>query len=163
MIKLIIFVFLLVVTSTLLSTVFLIDDTRRARCENLILHANSSDKVSYLKNWLDQNLQNEELLERIGYSGHLRSGEDEELFSLLAINWKLFEIDDEFAFISLNGLQKDRDGFLEPKNIKSVSFGHVRDSIIIKINDSGELGIPGIDKFKHKLIKINNEVEVYCD
>lgn len=131
-------------------------------CERIKGVAEDDEKISYMKNWANTKLSEEKVLNKLGWNGVVRLLDDPGVANLLAIDWHYLEINKNYSFVQVYRLYKDRDNFLNPKNIKSIAFGEGRTMILVKLNNSEDFYLDWPKGEKDKLININKEVAVYC-
>jgi len=139
-----------------------IDSDGGKRCGKLVDLAKDDKKIRYIESWIIENINNTNLLKELGYGGVIYSEGNPDFSNLLGLDWGFIGIDEEFASISFNRETNERNDFLISTNIKSVSIGDGRSSLIVKVNDSKQLGIPGMEKYTESLIEISDQISVFC-
>lgn len=163
LLKITVLLFFGVLLFSVLLSVFLVRYEKASRCENIIALAKNEEKISYLYSWINAYLQDEKKLSELGYSGNIYADDSPLFFDSLNIDWDFIGISHKLAFISVNRKNDDRNDYLNFENIKSFSVGEGRNSLILRLNKSDDLGFPDNKIFNEKLILINKNVSVYCD
>ena len=128
-------------------------------CRDVTVIARDVDRVNYLKNWITESLSNPKFLE-IERKNRLSRHADPTREEFAQIN---FDLDYLGMDLSGAGIDLHRDlnaDYLDPTNIKSVSFSQGRDSIVIRVNGSKALGVC-IGEGR-KRIDITDDVTVLC-
>ena len=131
-------------------------------CKRLESIAQDVEKIEYLDKWISTNLSNINFLEYMGKGGLKSMLDNSGSFSLIELDWGYLGIDKQYASLRLNRNFEDIENYLDASTIKSISFGEGRSHIIIKINDSEEFGIEGMDEVKAYMRSFRDDVFVRC-
>ncbi len=135
---------------------------KQNQCDVLISIASDPVKLEYIEKWKERIFRNIELLKKIGYSGRVFPDEQPVLFNKLGYDWEFFGIDPEFASISFNQGLADRNNTANLENVKSLSIGLGRNSIIYQLGKYDETGILGFNNISKDIVKVSDKIFVYC-
>ena len=136
-------------------------DKPQPRCAAVESVAKDAKKIAYLKRWVSENIADKDFLKLMGWLGTVRSIDNPEMMNRLNIDWDYLGIESRRSSVTLNREYADRDQFLDPQNIKSISFGEGRSFIIIRTNESEHLGLSD-DALKRMRLMAPN-VYVFCE
>lgn len=160
MVKLKIFLFFFVVTGSQIA--FSMErNPGSSSCSVVESIAKDESRIGYIKGWIEQSISNQELLELMGWLGRVRSLDNPEKMSQLKIDWSFLGLNPRLSFVALNRDYDDRESYTNPNNIKSISFGEGRNSVIIKIGSSEGLGLN--EHALERIKQIGPDVYVFCE
>ena len=126
--------------------------------------AGDEESVAYLYDWVNQNLEDKDLLKTMGYSGRIDSSRvGERSFRSLGINWSKLGINAHYASVSVIRYEVDRDDFMNPDNIKAIRFGEGRNSLILKLDPTFRTESLGGGTNRSEVQVVNDKASVYCD
>lgn len=132
-------------------------------CQKLVDIGKNEDKIKYIYSWFKGLEKEKDIFSKIGWLGKVRFDIRPFVFEELNIDMTYLGLNKNTAHVTLNREFEDMDFFDRYDNIKSVSVGDGRSTLIVKMSSGSSLGVRDIENYLERIIKVNESVSVFCD
>ena len=132
-------------------------------CQKLVDIGKNEDKVKYIHSWFKGLEKEKDIFSKIGWLGKVRFDIRSVVFDELNIDMTYLGLNKNTAHVTFNREFEDMDFFDRYDNIKSVSVGDGRSSLIVKVSSGSSLGFRDIENYLERIIRVSETASVFCD
>lgn len=110
-------------------------DPNAESCARMQEIGSNSEKITYLKSWIEERISQDEFIERFGLHGRISALDDRASFLVLDLDFDLLGIDARYGFVELHRKMEQGVIYSQDSKIIAVSIGDLRNSVVLDLRE----------------------------